>query len=129
MWMLDTDSVSFALRGEGGVAAELRKRAPSEIQVSSITASELWFGVERRRSNRLRRIVSAFLGAVEILPFDAKAARRYGQVAATLAGRGKTIGVFDTMIAAHALLADSVLVTHNLAHFRQVRGLEVEDWY
>ena len=97
--------------------------------MSSITASELWFGVERRRSTKLRRIVNAFLGAVDILPFDAKAARRYGQVAATLAGRGKTIGVFDTMIAAHALMAESVLVTHNLAHFRQVRGLEVEDWH
>lgn len=129
MWMLDTDTVSFALRGEGGVAAELRQRTPAEIRVSSITAAELWFGVERRRSTKLRRIVSAFLDSVEVLPFDAAAAQRYGKVAAILADRGKTIGAFDAMIAAHALLTKAVLVTHNLAHFRQVPGLAIDDWY
>ena len=129
MWMLDTDSVSFALRGEGRVAEHIRSRTPSEITVSSMTAAELWFGVERRRSIRLRKLVAAFLDSVTVLPFDAQAARRYGQVGETLVRRGKPIGIVDTMIAAHALASGSVLVTHNAAHFRQVRGLRFEDWY
>jgi len=129
IWMLDTDSVSFALRAEGRVAEHIRSRMPSEIAVSSMTAAELWFGVERRRSSRLRKLVGTFLDSVTVLPFDALAARRYGQVGESLLRRGKPIGVVDTMIAAHALASDSVLVTHNAAHFRQVRGLQFEDWY
>lgn len=128
-WMLDTDSVSFALRGAGLVADRLRARAPSEVLVSSITAAELWFGVERRRSRKLRNLVRIFLDTVEVLAFDARAAESYGGVAAKLVGRGTPIGVLDTMIAAHALATGSVLVTHNAAHFRRVRGLGVEDWY
>lgn len=128
-WMLDTDAVSFALRGEGAVGQQLRARLPSEIRVSAITAAELWYGVERRRSKKLAKLVEAFLDTVEVLPFDVEAARRYGRVAAALVGKGRAIGVLDTLIAAHALASSSVLVTHNLVHFRQVSGLDVEDWY
>ncbi|MFY9345137.1 MAG: type II toxin-antitoxin system VapC family toxin [Planctomycetota bacterium] len=127
--MLDTDSVSFALRGEGRVAAELRRRAPSQVCVSAVTVAELWFGVEKRRSTKLRRIVQAFVDTIEVAAVDADVGRRFGEVAAALAERGKPIGAFDALIAAHALHTGSVLVTHNVAHFRLVSRLRLEDWY
>jgi tRNA(fMet)-specific endonuclease VapC len=127
--MLDTDSVSFALRGEGRVAERIRSQLPSQIAVSSITAAELWFGVERRRSDRLRRLVGTFLDAVSVRAFDATAAQHYGRLAASLRGSGRPIGIADTMIAAHALAGGFVLVTHNATHFHRIRGLRIEDWY
>ena len=39
--MLDTDTVSFALRGKGRVATHLLEHQPSEICISSITLAEL----------------------------------------------------------------------------------------
>ena len=33
-YMLDTDTVSFALRGQGGVAARLLEHQPSEVCIS-----------------------------------------------------------------------------------------------
>jgi tRNA(fMet)-specific endonuclease VapC len=42
--------------------------------------------------------------------------------------KGTPIGALDTMIAAHALQLGLTLVTHNLEHFRRVRGLKVADW-
>lgn len=36
--------------------------------------------------------------------------------------------MLDTQIAAHALIADLTLVSHNVNEFRRVAGLRVEDW-
>jgi tRNA(fMet)-specific endonuclease VapC len=35
----------------------------------------------------------------------------------------------DTLIAAHALALNVTLVTNNLRHFTQVRGLRTENWF
>ena len=40
-YMLDTDTVSFALRGHGRVVARLLERRPSELCLSSIALAEL----------------------------------------------------------------------------------------
>jgi hypothetical protein len=47
---------------------------------------------------------------------------RFGTVAASLAHRGKPIGTFDTLIAAHALSLGLTLVTKNTQHFGRVVG-------
>lgn len=127
-FLLDTDSVSYALRGEGGVGEQIQSHRPSDLGLSSITLAELRFGAERRRSRRLHRLIDAFVGDVAVVPFDAEAAARFGKVASALASKGAPIGSLDTMIAAHALQLGLTLVTHNLKHFQRVRGLEVVDW-
>ena len=48
-YMLDTDTVSFALRGEGQVGARLLEHRPSQLCISSITLAELRFGATARR--------------------------------------------------------------------------------
>jgi tRNA(fMet)-specific endonuclease VapC len=128
-WLLDTDTVSFALRGAGRVGEELRARSPAKVCISAVTAGELWFGVEKRRSARLRRLVGAFLDTIEVVAFDQGAARRFGEIAALLCARGRSIGVADAMIAGHALHLGAVLVTHNVREFERVPRLRCEDWY
>jgi len=49
-YMLDTDTVSFALRGQGRVATRLLAHRPSEICMSSLTLAELRYGAALRRS-------------------------------------------------------------------------------
>ena len=128
-YLLDTDTISFALRGEGNAAESLRRRSPSEVCTSSVVVGELELGVARRGSRKLRRQLDGFYAGVEILPYDVEAARRYGRIAATLLDEGGPIGVEDTMVAAHALSRGLVLVTHNRRHFDRIRGLRVDDWY
>lgn len=129
MFLLDTDTVSHALRGEGRVGERLARTRPSEVAVSSITVCELAFGVEKRGSQKLDRIVREFLRGVEILPFDEVAAWRYGTLTASLQRTGEPIGSFDSMIAAHALVSARTLVSHNVNHFSRIEGLSWEDWY
>jgi tRNA(fMet)-specific endonuclease VapC len=127
-YMLDTDSVSYALRGEGNVGARILDRQPSELCISAITLGELRFGAHRRDSKKLHKLIDTFTASVEPQAFDAEAADEYGRLAAELAERGTPIGAFDAMIAAHAIARKLILVTNNEKHFRKVPGLKIENW-
>jgi tRNA(fMet)-specific endonuclease VapC len=126
--MLDTDTVSFALRGVGRVGQRLLDVKPSEVCISSLTLAELRFGAERRRSRRLHRVITDFTSPLVVASFDADAADRFGQVGSALVRAGTPIGQMDTLIAAHALALKVVLVSNNARHFGKVRGLETVSW-
>jgi len=127
-YMLDTDTVSFALRGHGRVAARLLEHRPSQLCISSITLAELRFGAETRRSRRLRRLITTFVESVEAVAFDQRAADHFGTVATALTRRGSPIGTFDTLMGAHALSLGLTFVTNNTQHFARVVGLKIENW-
>ena len=127
-FMLDTDTVSFALRGQGRVAAHLLEHRPSEICISSVTLAELRYGADMRRSRKLHGLIDTFVEPIAVLPFDQTAADRFGGVAVALARQGVPIGEFDTLIAAHALAMRLTLVTNNTKHFNRVAGLTTENW-
>ena len=126
-FLLDADTVSFALRGQGRVASRLVQHVPSEVCVSAITLAELAFGVETKNSARLRRAVRAFLADVAVVPFGEAAAERFGVVAAAFARAGTPIGTLDTLLAAQALSLGLTVVTNNTRHFGRVPGLKVEN--
>jgi tRNA(fMet)-specific endonuclease VapC len=96
--------------------------------MSSITLAELAFGAAHRRSRKLLGLIDRFAASVQVIPFDAAAASRFGELAADLAHAGSPIGDFDTLIAAHALSCEVTLVTNNLKHFCTVSGLRIENW-
>lgn len=127
-YLLDTNTVSFALRGVGSVGERLRDSDPTEIAVTAITEAELWFGVRKLGSKKLERAVIGFMDAVLVVPFDRAAARSYGTLRALLETRGTPIGIADTMIAAQALVSGCIMVTNNRRHFRRVPGLKTDDW-
>jgi tRNA(fMet)-specific endonuclease VapC len=127
-FMLDADTVSYAIRGEGRVAAQLLEHRPSDLCLSSITLAELQFGAEAKRSRKLSRAVQTFIKDVEVVPFDRAASEKLALVAAALARKGKPIGTFDTLIAAHALSLGLTVVTNNTKHFSRAPGLTAESW-
>ena len=126
--MLDTDTVSFALRGVGNVAARLTAHKRSELCLSSITVAELRFGADKRQSRKIHRAINAFLSGVDVLDFDLAAASAFGAIGAVLARAGAPIGQMDTLIAAHALAANATLVTNNQKHFAKVPRLKLDNW-
>jgi tRNA(fMet)-specific endonuclease VapC len=127
-YMLDTDTVSFALRGHGRVAERLLEHRPSQLCISSITLAELRFGAEARRSKKLHSLITTFVESVAVLPFDHAAGDRFAAVADSLVRSGQPIGTFDTLIAAHALSLGLTFVTNNSKHFRRVAGLRIDNW-
>ncbi len=94
---------------------------------------ELEYGAAKRPEvtifrERIARLKSVFPG---VAPFDAAAAYQSGIVRAYLARlrpNDQPIGVYDALLAGHALALGAVFVTHNVAEFSRVPGLAVEDW-
>ena len=127
-YMLDTDTVSWALRGQGNVATRLLEHRPSQLCISAITLAELRFGADAKGSRRLHGLIDTFTATVEVLPVDRATADRFGRVATALSKRGAPIGTFDTLIAAHALSLGVALVTNNAKHFQRVAGLKTANW-
>jgi tRNA(fMet)-specific endonuclease VapC len=127
-YMLDTDTVSFALRGQGQVASRILEHHPAALCISSITLAELRYGAELRGSQKLHRLIDTFVVSIAVLPLDASAGEAFGTVAANLTRRGVPIGPFDTLLAAQALALSLTLVTNNARHFDRVTGLRTENW-
>ncbi len=127
--MLNTNIVSDLIRNpQGRAAARLRQHGEAGLCVSIITAAELCYGPAKRGSARLLGRVEAVLSAIDVLPFDVPADTEYGAIRAELEAAGQPIGPTDMFIAAHARALGVTLVTHNVAEFRRVRGLTVENW-
>jgi tRNA(fMet)-specific endonuclease VapC len=126
--MLDTDHVSYAIRGHGNVGRKLLARRPSEICISALTVAELRYGADRRGSQKLHALIDRFAENIDIMPFNGQAALEYGRLASHLAGCGTPIGQLDTLIVAHAIALGTTLVTNNMKHFARVQGLTVENW-
>lgn len=129
-WLLDTNTCISIIRRRPDLALRrLRGKPIGQVGISSITLAELEFGAAKSsRSEQARLALIEFLLPLEIVDFDASAAGVYGLVRAALEKKGRPIGPLDTLIAAHALDIESVLVTNNTREFRRVPGLAIEDW-
>lgn len=127
--MLDTNICIYIINARPEkVLARFRQQRLGDIAISSVTAAELAFGVAKSGSVRNRQALEMFLSALEILPFDESAIWHYGELRADLERLGQPIGALDTMIAAHALAIDTILVTNNTREFERVPGLRLENW-
>ncbi|MGH8705073.1 MAG: type II toxin-antitoxin system tRNA(fMet)-specific endonuclease VapC [Burkholderiales bacterium] len=131
-YLLDTNTLIYALNARPRHQAVLERfdrEAPEDLAVSSITLAELRYGIAKsRRREANRRALRQVLEALNVVPFDAHAANRYGSVRAELEAAGRPIGPLDTLIAAHALSLSLTLVTSNTREFSRVRRLRVENW-
>lgn len=129
IYMLDTNICIYVINSRPEkVLARFRQERLGDIVISSVTAAELAFGVAKSGSVRNRQALEMFLSALEILPFDESAIWHYGDLRTDLERRGQPIGTLDTMIAAHALTTNTILVTNNTREFERVPGLRLENW-
>jgi tRNA(fMet)-specific endonuclease VapC len=130
VYALDTNSVSYFLKGKGRVGERLLAEAPADVALPSVVVYELEYGAARSGAPRgLRSRLDVLLESLRILPFGESEARAAARIRAGLEKLGKPIGPMDLLIAATAVAHGAVLVTHNAKEFRRVRGLQVEDWY
>jgi tRNA(fMet)-specific endonuclease VapC len=129
MILLDTNICIHIINAKpAAVLARFHRFRLGEIGLCSVVAAELSYGVAKSGSERNRRALEMFLAPLEIIPFDEKAVWAYGELRADLERLGQPIGSLDTMIAAHALSLNDVLVTNNTREFSRVRGLRLENW-
>lgn len=123
--ILDTSTVLLLGRVENA------NTLPAEPLITAVTLAELAVGPlvatdEEERARRQAHLQQAEADFVP-LPFDASAARAFGQVAASLrrSGRKAAARAYDAMIAATALANELPVYTCNPDDFSGIDGLEV----
>ena len=107
-------------RGERGPAQEFLARHADEIPgMSEITRGELARGFASKAA------WTHFCDRFVSYPFNDAVAWRAAEIFNDLRKRGVMMGENDLWIGATALEAGGVLVTRNVKHFQNIRGLKV----
>ena len=129
-YLLDTNICIYLIKQKPPwVVHHFSAHAVDSIGLSTVTVSELYYGVAKsRKVAQNRQALQEFLLPLSIAHYDSQAAEIYGPIRATLERSGNMIGPLDMMIAAHALSLDVTLVTNNVAEFSRVAGLRIENW-
>ena len=128
-FLLDTNILIAMSKQRPGLADRLEGIPAEAVFLSSVVVAEIEYGIAKsRRRQHNRRVFDALVSGFRVLPFDAAAARLYGPIRAELEKRGRLIGPYDLMIAAHAKSVDAVLVTDNTREFARVDGLKTANW-
>lgn len=118
VYLLDSNIAIYLLKGEAAAAAaRISASRLGSIVTSSICLGEMLIGLRPGERQMLDRL----LVQIDVMPFDAAAARCY----ATLPFKRRG---FDRLIAAHALALGLTVITANPDGFADVSGLSVEDW-
>ena len=129
-FMLDTNIIAYAKNNRpASVLERFMRHRPEDMCISAITMAELEFGVCNSSKPEWNRLaLMTFLSRIRVVPFDADAAREYGDIRADLTKKGTRIGANDLLIAAHARALGLTLITNNTREFDRVAGLKVENW-
>lgn len=107
-------------RGETGPAHRMLASHPTEVPgMSEITRAELARGFASRAT------WIDFCDRFVVFPFNDAVAWRAASIFADLRRRGFPTGENDLWIAATAIEAGETLVTRNVKHFREIRGLKI----
>jgi len=132
LFMLDTDTCIFLMRGESQALSAKVQSVPLQQQVmSAVTFAELTYGVQasasaKRKQNQL--VLDSLTLHLAVLDWPQDAAKHYAEIRADLKRRGAQLGAADLMIAAHARAMGAIVVTNNVKDFGRVKGLEVQNW-
>lgn len=133
MYLLDTNVLSEVTRPRPDVAVVRRlfSTSPTALFASEMTRYELRYGaaLHPRPEEIWSKVVHEILPLPLWLPIDESTALAAGRLRAELRRAGKPIDVQDAFLAATAMTRDLVLVTRNVRHFENVRGLAVENWF
>ena len=132
MLILDSNIISYYLRGDLQIVPRVQALAPADVGVPAIVEYELRYGLLRLPQEAAKPRLAALmqlLQPMQRLPFDSDCAAHAARIRAELAAAGTPIGPHDTLIAATALRYQATLVTRNVREFSRVPGLQWLNWH
>jgi len=129
MYLIDTDTMIYSLKGVPSVVENFRIHSSDPKAISVITYGELIYGAEKSRNvsknlakvHRLRELFPVIEVSCSVMD-------TFGKLKAGLTSRGMTINNFDLMIASTALTLGYSVVSNNEKHFRKIPELQLENW-
>lgn len=129
MYLLDTDTIIYILKGHPMVGENLRRHYHDPIKISVITLMELYYGAYKSQkvmSNLVK--IKTLEEALEIIPLGQEIVEGFGRQKAHLEKMGTLLDDFDLILGCCALAHNLTLVTNNIKHFKKIEGLKLTNW-
>ncbi|MEY2826491.1 MAG: hypothetical protein RLZZ122_855 [Actinomycetota bacterium] len=124
-YLLDTDIVSYLVRGNRDVAGRL-VQVGVQCAISAVTLMELrsW----EPSSKQIGELIESAIEHLPVVDFDAPAAELTARIRRDLRAGGKGYSISDIMIAATAIANNLILVSNNSKDFESIKNLNFENW-
>jgi len=128
-YLIDTDIIIFALRGDKTVLAKFEENKNIPISISMITYAELVFGAKRSQNERTNMLkVNRIREIYPVEELNIGIMELFADIKANMYSKAIKIEDMDLFIAATAIYNDLTLVTNNTKHFRNIPLLKLENW-
>jgi tRNA(fMet)-specific endonuclease VapC len=129
MYLLDTDTLIYFLKGHEAVVQNFRDHANKPKAISVVTYGELVYGA--RKSERVPENMAKVHRLAELYPIidiTRSVMDSLGEIKASLSSNGITVDDFDLQIGCTALMLNYTVVTNNTKHFQKIPGLKLVNW-
>ncbi|MGH3447598.1 MAG: type II toxin-antitoxin system VapC family toxin [Nocardioidaceae bacterium] len=134
MIVIDTNIISEMMRDEPDPKVITWIDTVGRLHATAVTLAEIDYGVARlpegRRKDRLKATAARVFADFDdvILPFDARAARRYAGIVASRESAGRPIATADAQIAAICASREAMLATRNTGDFEATGISMLNPW-
>lgn len=129
MYLLDTDILIYALKGDRTVVENFTQHANDPKAISVVSYGELVFGAQK--SQRITENLAKVHRLKEIFPvidITPSIMETFGMIKADLQQSGLSVDDFDLIIGATAITLGYSIVSNNERHFKKIPGLSVANW-
>lgn len=129
MFLLDTDTIMYILKGHPVVERNLRRYYHDPIKICIVTLMELYYGAYKSQKvmSNLAKI-KTLENTLEILPLGQEMTEMFGKQKSRLEKLGTPLDDFDLILGCCALSYNLILVTNNTRHFKKMEGLKLTNW-
>jgi tRNA(fMet)-specific endonuclease VapC len=129
MFLLDTDTIIYSLKGDAIVTENFRIHAKNPKAISVISYGELVYGAEKSKkvSHNLAK-VHRLRELFPIIEITCAIMDTYGAIKSQMTRNGSVIDEFDLLIGATAIVMGYAVVTNNQKHFSKIPDLKVVNW-
>ena len=130
MYILDTNTLIYFFKGMGNVGEKIFQTSPKDIAIPTIVLFELRVGILKssRPKKRIKQL-QEMTSLVNVIPLGGQEANHAAVIRASLEQKGNVIGPYDILIAGTALAHQAILITRNVAEFKRIKNLKLENWY
>ncbi len=116
------------MKGKFNLNEKFDKVSVDNCFISEITLAELKFGVENSENkDKNEKALKDFLTGVKLLPIF-HSLDLYAKEKARLRKAGTPVDDFDLLIGVTSVTHGLTMVTNNTDHFKQIKGIDLEDW-
>ena len=128
--LLDANILSYFLKGDPPIVAKVNDylQYHSHLTISIFTYYETKRGLIHRDASRQMAEFEQLVEIIDIVPFSEEVADVASNIYSQLRQQGDLVASLDLLIGATAVYHNYLLITANVKHFKNIPGLQYENW-